>query len=332
MQTGKISVVIPVFNTSKYLSKCIDSVINQTYSNIEIILVNDGSTDNSGDICDEYARSDNRILVIHKKNGGLSSARNAGIERASGEFIGFIDSDDYIDNRMYELLYLALSESKGTIAQIGRDEVGEDGEALERVCRPFGEKVKIPSEKFLEELLMHRGDSSFCTKLMKKELFDRLRFAEGVLNEDFLLLLTLLQNTDYIISLPETGYHIYCRTGSITRTGNKDIMPKSLSDSIHNSDLAEELVHEKFPQLTKVALRFGLFQRLDYMLHIPIRFMRRDNYEYRCVLKYLRKNFFAMLGNKYLTTKNKMYLVLLTIFPGTVRKIHAAKMRRKNNG
>ena len=102
---SKISVIVPVYNVEKFIKRCLDSIINQTMRDLEIILVNDGSTDNSGKICDEYAQLDNRITVIHKENGGLSSARNTGLDVATGEWIAFVDSDDYIEKNMYEVLY-----------------------------------------------------------------------------------------------------------------------------------------------------------------------------------------------------------------------------------
>ena len=106
----KISVIVPVYNVEQYLERCVDSIINQTYTNLEIILVNDGSTDNSGKLCDELAKKDERIRVIHKENGGLSDARNRGIEEAESDLVGFIDSDDYIDNDMYEILLIILMQ------------------------------------------------------------------------------------------------------------------------------------------------------------------------------------------------------------------------------
>lgn len=110
MKDDLISVIVPVYNVEKYLHKCINSILNQTYKNLEIILIDDGSTDNSGKICDEYALKDNRIKVIHKENGGLSSARNAGLDICSGDYIGFVDSDDYIAEDMYEYLYVNLKK------------------------------------------------------------------------------------------------------------------------------------------------------------------------------------------------------------------------------
>ena len=113
----RISVVVPVYNVEQYLEKCVNSIINQTYKNLEIILVDDGATDKSGKLCDELAKLDNRIMVYHKKNGGLSDARNYGVERATGDYIGFVDSDDYIDAEMYEKLYEALKKENVDVAE-----------------------------------------------------------------------------------------------------------------------------------------------------------------------------------------------------------------------
>ena len=112
-----ISIIVPVYNVEQYLEKCVCSIINQTYKNLEIILVDDGATDSSGNMCDELAKSDNRIKVYHKENGGLSDARNYGVERATGEYIGFVDSDDYIDSEMYEKLYEAIKKEDVDVAE-----------------------------------------------------------------------------------------------------------------------------------------------------------------------------------------------------------------------
>ena len=123
-----ISVVVPVYNVEKYIDKCINSIINQTYKNLEIILVDDGSPDNCGNICDEYAKKDNRIIVIHKENGGLSDARNTGIEVSKGKYITFIDSDDYISDNYVSFLYNLIIEYKADIS-IGKHYVlYENGE------------------------------------------------------------------------------------------------------------------------------------------------------------------------------------------------------------
>ena len=112
-----ISVIVPVYNVEQYLKKCVDSIVNQTYKNLEIILVDDGATDSSGEICDELEKLDNRIKVYHKENGGLSDARNYGVERATGSYVGFVDSDDYIDAEMYEKLYDAITKEAADVAE-----------------------------------------------------------------------------------------------------------------------------------------------------------------------------------------------------------------------
>ena len=120
-----ISVIVPVYNVQKYVRKSVESILQQTYKNLEIILVDDGSTDESGKICDTLARSDNRVTVIHKKNGGLSDARNAGLDRATGELIGFVDSDDYIEKNMYEVLEERMRINEADISCCGRYVVQE---------------------------------------------------------------------------------------------------------------------------------------------------------------------------------------------------------------
>ena len=120
MNNPLISIIVPIYNVEVYIRNCVDSILGQSYENIEIILVDDGSPDNCGDICDEYGSKDKRIKVIHKKNGGLSSARNAGIDIATGDYLGFIDSDDWIESDMYESLYTALTSHKADISVCGR--------------------------------------------------------------------------------------------------------------------------------------------------------------------------------------------------------------------
>ena len=131
-----ISVIVPVYNTKAYLSRCVESIRAQSYRNLEILLVDDGSTDGSGEVCDEYVSKDDRIVVYHKENGGSSSARNLGLAKANGEFIGFVDSDDYIEPDMYALLREGIRKYDASVAQVGRDEVEETGDRLPDICVP----------------------------------------------------------------------------------------------------------------------------------------------------------------------------------------------------
>lgn len=322
-----VSVIVPVYNIMDYLPRCVQSLRQQTYHNLEILLVDDGSTDGTGQLCDELAMEDDRIRVLHKENGGTSTARNMGIEKARGDFLGFVDSDDYVEPDMYMQLYQAVCGREDWLVQVGRDEADEQGGRLPSICRiPENEEI-FSREEFLEELLMHRGDCSFCTKLVARRLLGEERFPEKQLNEDFHLMIRLLQRAEGVVSLPVCGYHVYYRLGSNTRKKQENDFSRVFSDCVNNADLVLSMVEEKYPRLRMVAIRFGLYQRLDYLLHIPISRMRRDNGQYRAIVKFLRSHIGDMVSSPYLTRKNKLYLLVLTVAPRTVRRLHRVGMR-----
>ncbi|MGN1313694.1 MAG: glycosyltransferase family 2 protein [Lachnospiraceae bacterium] len=324
-----ISVIIPVYQTKDYLEKCVNSCLAQTYQNLEILLVDDGSGDGTGELCDRLAEADERIRVFHKENGGTSSARNLGISKARGEYLGFVDSDDFISPTMYERLIKAVGENGVSIAQVSRDETDADGNRLADVCEPPKEAFFCESRAFVRELLLHRGDCSFCTKLIHRSLFKNRRFPEGKLNEDFFVLLQLLPEIKGIYLLPQQEYHVFYRLGSNTRREDRNSFSRVFIDIVDNADEAMQLVEKYYPDLKEEGIRFGLYQRLDYLLHIPIGQMREDNVFYRQVKSWLRKHIKDTLKNPYLSSKNRLYLMLLTLAPKTVRQIHGLKI--KNN-
>ena len=327
-----VSIIIPVYNIERdLLTRCVESVVSQDYKNLEIILVDDGSTDGSGKVCDELAFiygknaavGDPRdIKVIHKPNGGSSSARNAGIEASTGAYIGFVDCDDYVDTGFVSLMISAIERFDVPMAQISRDEIDADGRRLPDVCIPPKTEKVVTGEEQMRELLMHRGDCSFCTRLTDRRLFDGLKFPEGKLNEDFLLMIRMLPSVEKYVILPDQAYHVYYRIGSNSRSGDKEVFRTVFMDIVDNSDTAMKLVEERYPALKEEAARFAFRQRLDYLLHIPVGMMNKDNEFYRNVVKYLRKNTGSMICNRYLTGKNKLYLLLLSVAPKQVRQIH----------
>lgn len=319
----KISVIVPIYNIMDCLERCVMSIVNQTYKDLEIILVDDGSTDGTGKLVDELGKRDDRIRVFHKENGGSSSARNLGIQNATGDYLGFVDSDDYIEPDMYELLAEAVVRTGSRMAQISRDEVNEDGSRRDDVCIPPGEELFISAEDMMTELLMHRGDCSFCTRIVAKELFENRLFPEGELNEDFKLLTGMLSEVKSFPILPKQCYHVYYRQNSNSRRKDKNEFSRVFTDNVVNADYVLKIVEEEYPKLTDVAFRFGIFQRLDYMLHIPITMMTKDNEFYVEVARYIKKNRKRALSNKYLTGKNKLYLMLFAISPRKVREVHA---------
>lgn len=331
-QTPLISVIVPVYNIKEYLPRCVSSILNQTWKKIEVILVDDGSTDGTGDLCDELAAQDGRIRVLHKRNGGSSSARNLGILEAKGEYLGFVDSDDYISPEMYERLIKGMQRFRAQIVQIGRDEVDAEGNRLPNICEPPIQDEFIRSMDFMKELLMHRGDCSYCTKLVDRKLFEKHQFPVGVLNEDFHLLVQMLMEAEGVVSLAGQTYHVFYRIGSNTRKENKNDFSRVYGDCVDNADMVQEIVKKHYAELKDVAMRFGLFQRLEYLLHIPIVQMTEDNTQYISICKYIRKHVTDIMKNVHLTKKNKIYLLLFAIAPKGLRQVHALSMKVRNKG
>ena len=317
-----ISVIIPVYNIKEYLPRCVQSVCRQTYTNLEILLVDDGSTDGTGALCDELGQTDSRVHVLHKENGGSSSARNLGLDHVEGEYIGFVDSDDYIAPQMYERLYAAMEKYQVRVTQIGRDEIDENGNRLPDICVPPDSEERIGHRDFLKELLMHRGDCSFCTKLFHRSVLEGRHFPVGALNEDFHFLIKMLPEIGEIVSLPEQTYHVFYRMGSNSRKKDKEQFSRVFEDSVRNADMVLEYVDAEDKELVRIAERFGIFQRIEYLLHIPISQMRRENAFYTEVVQKLRQKFFSGLTNPYLTAKNKLYMTLFVIAPRGVRRLH----------
>ena len=324
-----LTIIVPVYNILEYLPRCVHSITAQTYRNLEILLVDDGSTDGTGELCEELAKEDNRIRVIHKENGGSSSARNLAIEQAKGEYLGFVDSDDYIDPDMYERLLKGIQEYQVPVAQIGRDEIDVDGNLLPNICEPPTEPVCFGAEEFLKELLMHRGDCSFCTKLVHRELLQEEKFPVGLLNEDFRLLVKILPKMGKLVSLPGQTYHVFYRIGSNSRKADKESFSRVFGDCVDNADMAAEIVKKDYPSLKKIALRFGVFQRLEYLLHIPISQMTKEKAQYRQIVRWMRGKWFASMCNPHLTVKNKCYHTLFAVAPKGIRQLHRWLQQRK---
>lgn len=180
---NKISVIIPVYNVEPYLKKCVDSVINQSYKNLEIILVDDGSTDKSGDICDEYKKNEQRIIVVHQENKGLSAARNVGLELATGEWIGFLDSDDWIMQEMYEVLLNLAIEHNADISTCNTKPFYLD--SIENFDNGTGKVTELSSDQMIEGLLtQEKVRFEVWNKLWSRELIGEVRFIVGQVSED----------------------------------------------------------------------------------------------------------------------------------------------------
>lgn len=218
MNSPEISVIVPVYKVEKYLNKCIDSILAQTFEDFELILVDDGSPDRCGEICDEYARRDNRIKVIHKENGGVSSARNAGLDIARGKYVNFIDSDDWIEKEALETLYKLSSQTGADIVQ-GKGSIVKDELEVKLIKkRSFNEYSNIEA---LYELFNYKnGEIRIVAfnKLYLRKLFKYLRYPEGKIYEDEYLTPRLIYKANKILVVNSQLYHYRLSENSIMRS------------------------------------------------------------------------------------------------------------------
>ena len=208
-----LSIIVPVYDVENYLQKCIDSILAQTFTDFELILVDDGSPDNCPALCDAAAAKDARIRVIHQKNGGLSAARNAGLDAARGAWIGFVDSDDYIAPEMYETLYKAVQSTGADLALCDYVKVDETG----ALCTQT--HVAVPQKSLTGRELLQKAYWTTvqiaCNKLYHRTIFAQLRYPVGKLNEDFFVIPEICLNTQKAVVVPDVLYYYVQRGDSI---------------------------------------------------------------------------------------------------------------------
>lgn len=244
-----VSVVVPVYNVEKYLKKCIESILRQSYDNFELIIVDDGSTDSSGKICDEIKSIDNRITVYHKENGGLSDARNYGIDRANGDYITFIDSDDYIHEDFLKTLVELVVKYNTDISIVGSVALEEGKSVNEINTNKIIEKC-MNTEEALECMLLRRGFGiSAWSKLYKTDLFNDIRYPKGLLYEDTYTTPYVIDKCDKIAYNSQKMYYWVQRQDSIThrKLADKDF---KLFDSF---DELVKFINKNYPNISEAA-------------------------------------------------------------------------------
>ncbi|MBR2339971.1 MAG: glycosyltransferase [Clostridia bacterium] len=321
-----ISVIVPVYNVEKYLRKCVDSIIAQTYKNLEIILVDDGSPDNCGAICDEYEEKDGRIKVIHKENGGLSSARNAGLDIASGEYIGFIDSDDFISPRMYERLYDAIKRAGADLCKCDFLRFSEGQDMEEAIAEEtLAEERVYCGEDVLDAF--SNGGVTFVTavnKLYKKELWNDIRFPYGKLHEDEFVAHRIYDKCMSIVSISDCLYYYLQRSESIMHVYN--IRRLDVVEAL--CERTEYFIASKNYIAAQIALNGMLFailkakDKLDFTVKENKRiFLERK----KQVKKIAKKLFFKKISNK-----SRIKILSFCISPSLFKCISdLLKMRRE---
>lgn len=326
----KISIIVPVYNVEEYLEKCIDSILNQIFKDFELILVNDGSTDNSLDICKRYKSIDDRICIIDKKNGGLSSARNAGLDIAKGEYIGFVDSDDYIHPQMYEILYDQIIKNKADISICNYEEVYNYDECY------FHYNENNKPDTIIEYLSniqsLERIDSPegvifvvAWNKLYKRDIFKNLRYKHGIIHEDEYIIHRILYKCEKVVHIKKALYFYMQRDGSIMQEKTKitriDYL-LALSDRInffYEKGLKD--LQNKYERLYLVEI-FNIYPKLK----------KYKNYKKKLLL---RLNFLKLIlilrKNKDYSYKEKIMWIIFVLNPNIYIKYKNYKHREEIN-
>jgi len=271
MSEPLISVIVPVYKVESYLHQCVESILNQTYQNLEIILVDDSSPDNCPAICDEYAKKDSRIKVIHKENGGLSSARNAGLDICTGEYIGFVDSDDYLDVAMYQKLLKSLFDCKADMAVCGYTYVDEEGNVLADKAKSPIENGIFHSEEIFSKMVADRGwfYVTAVNKLYKKQIFDELRFPEGKTHEDEFTAHYIIEKCTVITTVKNCLYFYVQRKDSIMHSEKKTLSCDKCWSGYDRYFFFKRKGYSEYAKTTWLGIYIALFDALQHFDYLP---------------------------------------------------------------
>lgn len=315
VEQGLISVIVPVYNVEEYLDRCVESIVCQTYSNIEILLIDDGSDDHSGNMCDRWAQKDSRIRVFHKKNGGLSSARNLGLKNIMGGFVTFVDSDDYIDLDMYETMMKAMNEdvdvvSCGTVSEFP----SRMKKRNQLLFMPTDKKkvVKYGWEEGVSELLLTRSFSfSVCDKLFRRHLFEKVYFPVGRSSEDLLVVFNIFLNSRNFVNIGWVKYHYVFRDNSICR---QSFFFRRIDYAVFAGRICKDIkLH--YPQFKKQAEAFYIRSLVSIIQKIQACENRKEFSQLEMRLKKaLFKILIESIFNYYITKSERKYIIKGFIF------------------
>lgn len=305
----KISVIIPVYNVEKYLKRCLDSVINQTYKNLEIILIDDGSTDNSGKICDEYAQKDERIIVIHKENGGVSSARNKGLDICIGDYISFIDSDDWINLEYFRKLYNNLIENNSDISCCDYIRIGNNDDI--RLSDSVAEIQILNGEDILKFYLKEELTSP-CAKLYDKKFWVYNRFPIGKTNEDIFTIFKVFSEIERIVYDKTQLYYYYRNYDSTTKS---KFSRKNL-DLLHAWKEVLNLSRNYSNEIQKLAnfrLKKAYFSLLGIIAYNGMDNSDENNEIKNFILKNFKENYIYLLKSNLISFNRKLAIICMRI-------------------
>ena len=315
---------MPVYRVEKYLKKCVDSILHQTYRNLEIILVDDGSPDRCPKICDEYEEKESRIKVIHKENGGLSDARNAGIEAATGTYIGFVDSDDYISSDMYETLYRLIDHTGAQVA------VCNFYWARNETARPFSlpfqdSALVLDRMEAAKELLLDRRIQNYVwNKLYRADLFDGIRYPVGKCFEDIYTTYCLILKSSKVAITAEPKYYYWQREDSICGI----MSSQATQDSFHARQERLFFIKENYPGLEKYCYRLiakNFIGTFGSMANQGVIFQNRAFLDAAKIC--IAKEYRAIFRNSFVPVIDKIAIGILLVNESTYWKLRRSYLR-----
>lgn len=309
-----ISVVVPVYNVELFLDKCIKSLLSQDYDNLEILLIDDGSPDRSGEICDFYASKYDKIRTFHKENGGLSDARNYALSFTRGEYVMFIDSDDYVDNCIISSMAARLNEDIDIVVSPHIDE-RENGEIISQLCE-FDEYTILTSEEALEKMCYQVDFStSACGKLIKRELLLNFPFPKGKLYEDLAVMYKIVGSAKRVGFTRKTMYHYVQHSGSI----RFNIWSDKVYDVIEATDKLIEYIKDKYPRIIEAAIYRYFFSANEVYVRA---FLEK---KYLDLVKPIRQQLYSywniVKADKNVSNKQKIRFWLMIFQPVLYRTI-----------
>lgn len=307
-----ISIIIPVYKVAEYFDECVKSVISQTYQNLEIILVDDGSPDECPEMCDKWAQCDNRIIVIHKENGGASSARNVGLDIAQGEYIGFVDSDDYLDQDMFTQMYKAIQESGLKMSCCSSYRFCDSDKNVFADTTNQYEVEYLDVEKAVESIFSFEIGTAFWSRLLHNSVLEGIRFPEGEINEEYPLLIPVTVKAGGTAFVKNKLYYYRDRVDSVTGNLHKSI--KTLQCVKKNLEIMNKQLSEYG---LKSVNQFPLFvSQNSYNILLSI-IKNHNKIEgelkelYKSYLELIKENKKAFLSSKRIKIKDKIIYVLL---------------------
>lgn len=299
-----ISVIVPIYNTITYLEKCVYSIINQTYDNLEILLIDDGSQDGTADLCDAFAQMDSRIVVIHRKNAGQADARNYGLHIAKGEYVGFVDSDDVIELDMYDKLLSAIEDNNCDVAMCARYIMDEDS-GIKRKIYALEAPAVWGNEEIIKRFLTWQCiDGSPCDKLFKKNILNDLRFPLGLISEDIPFVYEALKRTKQLIHIGIPKYIYLQRQNSTSRS----VISSKTEGLVKYPYKIREDIKKTYPNLIQQADYFYFSRELVY-----IKRLCQENYiqEAKSRTEIIKNNCSKLFFNRNFTCIQKIRIVLI---------------------